>query len=186
MKIFPVTLDLIADGNVWVKQNYPDIKQVFVFDKDDTLISSRKSGRQLHRHIVEHVLEPAHVLSDCLTVLYTLSSEMNLRRDLQQYPELETLFDVVITGDNFTEDLMIQFVEQKKLTGNPRELEWERIYKPVSKIFKSMKVVLLDDCAGTVWSLAEIGIDGVKAYSLEDDNEQNAKKIFQQCLAILS
>jgi hypothetical protein len=183
--IFPSHLDLIIDGMNWVAENFPVKEQVFVFDKDNTLISSQKDERVLHQQLIEHVVRPANQLNDCITVLYTVSSEDDLRRDLHQFPELAELFDFFITGDNFTEDLMIEFVKQGKLSGDPRKLEWERIYKPVSRIFSEMNAVLLDDCAGTIWSSVTIGVDGVKAYGIEEDSIKNAGKIYQQCLDIL-
>jgi len=170
----------------WVNEQFPAKDQIMVFDKDDTLMSSRKEGRVLHQHLIDHVVRPINELNNCITVLYTLSSEDNLRRDLHQFLALVELFDFFITGDNFTEDLMIEFVKQDKLSGDPRELEWERIYKPVSRIFSGLKAVLLDDCAGTVWSSVTVGVDGVKAYAIEDDNVDNANHIFRQCMDMLN
>lgn len=185
--VFPAELDVVVDGSAWLQVNFPKCRKVVVFDKDETLISSRKEGRVSHRFMIDDVLckvKPAY--PDAITVLYTVSSEHNLRRDLWTFPKLATLFDLFITGDNFSEDLIARFVTTGKLQGNPRDLEWERIYKPVSRIFHPAKAVLIDDCAGTVWSLAEIGKDGIKAYDLDADSPQTAAKMWQDLAVLLT
>lgn len=178
---FPTSLDLVKDGPKWLHDNFPVINKVIVFDKDETLISSTNAGRILHQHLIANVVLPAKQnIAAAITVLYTVSSKSCLLNDFSQFPFLAQLFDLVITGDNFTEELMQHFVKIGKLQGNPRTLEWERVYKPVTKIFHPARAVLIDDYAGTIWSLTTIGYDGIKAYPLEDDSMKNALAIWDE------
>ncbi len=178
---FPLSLDLLADGAHWFATLFPDNDNVVFFDKDETLVSIRDRKRVPHTCLINGVVRQLRAHSrKPLLVLYTLSSRSDLEADLLRFPELQDLFDVCITSENFDEARMREFVRTGKLTGDPLKLEWERMLKPVGRIVCRPGVVLVDDCVDSAWSTARTGIDGVKAYRIEDDTQENAKRVWAE------
>ena len=57
--------------------------------------------------------------------------------------------------------------------------------KPVSRIFKPAKAVLIDDNAGSPWISARIGVDAIKACTLAEDSLKTAEKIWNELTRLL-
>lgn len=167
-KLMPKTVDVLIGFSDWFGNHHPIVNEVVVFDKDDTLISSRKEGRVLHQHMVDQVLMPlVHKKPELALVLFTLSGDKALSKDIAQFPQVFKVFDLMITGDNLSSETIEELINFGKLDGDPLQLEAERILKPVDRMFAGYPVVLIDDWVDTIWSSVTSEVHGLQAPALE-------------------
>lgn len=165
----------------WFTSRFPQCKNVVVIDDENTLFATINGRRVCYKHLINDVLIGLQRLKPkVVTVMYSnrLIEEMSIDRQL--FPDVFNQFDLIITGDNFTQPLLKQFCQQKALRGQPFLLQLRRVSKPVSEIFADMPVVLIDDEVGSDWLAVKPGLHGIKTYNYKQDKPENSKLMLKK------
>lgn len=159
----------------WFTSKFPQCKSVVVIDDENTLFATINGRRVCYQHLINDVLVGLQRLKPkVVTVMYSnrLIEQMNIDRQL--FANVFSEFDLIISGDNFTQPLLKQFCQQKALRGNPFLLQLRRMSKPVSEIFTNLPVVLIDDEVGSDWLAVKPGLHGIKPTITNKTNPKTA------------
>lgn len=168
----------------WFAKQFPKCNKVIVFDKDETLFTTINGRRSCFKHLIKLVLLGLVKLKPQVAlVLYTESTIEDMQMDMQLFPEVFEVFDLIVTADNFDQETLQTFVNKGYLNGEPLMLQLRRMSKPVDEIFAHYPVLLIDDYVGTNWIAAKPGVNGIKPYKFHQDNPDNAKKMVQKLVA---
>lgn len=165
----------------WFKQRFPDCQYVIVFDDENTLFATVNGRRVCFKYLVNDVLFGLVKLKPkVVTVMYTNRSRAELKVDQQLFPQIFSAFDLIITADNYTKELLASFCQQGVLQGSLLLLQLHRLSKPVDKIFTGYPVLLIDDEVDSNWITVQPDQHGLKPYKYPQDKAVNARRLIQK------
>ena len=168
----------------WFKHQFPQCKNVVVFDDENTLFATINGRRVCYKHLINEVLFGLKRLKPkVVTIMYSNRFIDDMHIDQQLFADVFNAFDLIISADNFSQPLLQQFCQQGALRGQPLLLQLRRLSKPVDEIFTGFPTVLIDDEVGSNWIAVKQGKNGIKMYKYQQDKPENAKLMVKRLVA---